>query len=230
MTLALDRAVDQLYAVFRRHPRPSRMGYCAHCVAPAEVAVLLDTPLRALTGGQLRRYAGKALTTWGDLADLRYFLPRLLELLAAGAIDDPVAPGRLFDAIGKHWRGWPRDEQRAVEAYLAAWWGHTLATFPAPVEATDVLAAIGATGVDVGPYLAGWVADGGEPAARHLADHLATPLPGDGPPWVLAVRAWRAGPEPARILETAVLAASDPAVAEEISAAYEIAAPPGSVG
>ncbi|MEV6371781.1 hypothetical protein [Micromonospora musae] len=221
----LGPAIDRLYPAFRRHPRPSRMAYCSHCIAPAEVAALLNTPLRALTGQQLRRFAGKAVTTWGDVADLRYFLPRLLELVATGGIDDPIVPARLLGLVGEHWRTWPRDEQQAIETYLDAWWRQTLTVFPAPIEVDDVLAAIGATGVDIGPFLAAWVAHGGTPAARHLAQQLATPLPDPGPAWTATVRTWRSGPEPARLLETALLVTADPVAAEEISAGYELAAP-----
>ncbi|TDC22107.1 hypothetical protein E1211_31660 [Micromonospora sp. 15K316] len=194
-------------------------------MAPAEVAALLDTPLRALTGEQLRRFAGKAVSTWGDVTDLRHFLPRVLEVLAVGGIDDPVVPTKLLGIVGAHWRTWPRDEQQAIETYLDAWWRHILAGFPAPVEVGEVLAAIGATGVDVGPFLAAWVADGGTSAARHLANHLATAPPEPGPAWAATVRAWRTGPEPARVLEAALLVTDDPTAAEEISAGYEIVAP-----
>ncbi|MER7891524.1 hypothetical protein ABTX15_17025 [Micromonospora sp. NPDC094482] len=225
MSTGLDRAVGQLYAAFGRHPRPTRTAHCPHCVRPDEVAALLGAPLRALTAEQLCRYAGKAGTTWGDLADLRYFLPRLLELLAAGRLDDPLVPDKLLSTVGEHWRSWPTDEQQAIEAYLDAWWRRTLRDFPAPVEVAEVLAAIGATGVDLRPYLSTWAGDGGQPAARHLAEHLAYWQPDDRRPWARAVRAWHASGAPARVLEAALLAADDPAIAEEISAGYDVAAP-----
>ncbi|MFI6266597.1 hypothetical protein [Micromonospora sp. NPDC051006] len=225
MSTGLDRAVGQLYAAFGRHPRPTRMAHCQHCVHPDEVVALLGAPLRALAARQLCRYAGKAVTTWGDLADLRYFLPRLLELLAAGRLDDPLVPGKLLRTIGEHWRSWPTDEQQAIEAYLDAWWRRTLSDFPAPVEVTDVLAAIGATGMDLRPYLSTWADDGGQPAARHLAEHLAYWQPDDPLPWARAVRAWHASAAPARVLEAALLVTDDPTVAKEISAGYDVAAP-----
>ncbi|MFE9692503.1 hypothetical protein [Micromonospora sp. NPDC005806] len=226
MSEGLAAAVTGLYAAFARQPRPAAMAYCDHCVRPDEVAVLLRVPPRELTPDQLARYAAKCLTTWGDVDDLRYLLPRLLELLATGGLDDPVLPESLLGKVGAHRRDWPADQRGAVEAYLRAWWAATLSGYPGPWEATTVLAAVGGAGVDVGPYLAAWAADGGEPAARHLADHLFTRLP-DNLPWAVTVRRWRAGPDPARILAEALLATGDPAVAAEVSAAYETLVRPG---
>ncbi|MFR9780404.1 hypothetical protein ACL02O_30695 [Micromonospora sp. MS34] len=226
MNPGLDTAAAELYTAFARQPRPATMAYCDHCVRPDEVAVLLRVPLRELTAGQLGRYATRCLSTWGDVEDLRYLLPRLLELMATGGLDDPVLPESLLGKVGTHRHGWPADQRRAVEAYLGAWWAATLSAHPAPWEATTVLAAAGAAGVDVAPLLSAWAADGGEPAARHLADHLFDPLPRDDPPWAAAARAWRAGPDPARMLIEALLGTSDPTVAAQVSAAYEVL-PPG---
>ncbi|SBT37460.1 hypothetical protein [Micromonospora auratinigra] len=222
MTPALDTAVTRLYAAFADRPRPVTMAYCDHCVSAEEVAALLRVPPRALTADQLRRYATKCVSTWGDVDDLRRLLPRLLELLATGELDDPVLPESLLGTVGPHLAAWPAGQRQAVEAYLRAWWAATLSAYPGRWEATTVLAAVGAAGLDVRPFLVAWAADGGAAAARHLADHLVDPLPRAERPWVAAVRAWRAGPEPARMLEDVLLTTTDPAVAAQVSAAYEL--------
>src|SRR5262245_16013964 len=83
-------AVAGLYDVFALYRLGEVVEGCSHCVAVGDERALHRAPLRRLDGRSLGRYAFKALTTWGDVDDLRHFLPRLLELAAA---NDPDLPG-----------------------------------------------------------------------------------------------------------------------------------------
>lgn len=73
-------------------PTPTRIRHEQYELHPGEVALLLREPLRELSPGLMRSYLFDALYTVGTWDDFRYFLPRLLELLAADDVElDPVA-------------------------------------------------------------------------------------------------------------------------------------------
>lgn len=113
--------IKTLYRVFARYPRPTRLEGCP-CCTDAETSRLLETrPLHALTADELSHYAFKAMTTWGDLDEFRYFLPRIFELTAFDALhcDTEVVLGKLGYA---GWTDWPADEQEAIWAYVEALW------------------------------------------------------------------------------------------------------------
>ena len=62
---------------------------------------LIAKRLRDLTDTDLKKYAFKALTTWGNADDFRHFLPRLFELEAVhpqrivGLVDPEILFGKL---------------------------------------------------------------------------------------------------------------------------------------
>lgn len=115
---------------------------------------LLSLPLPAITGSQIAYYAGKALTTWGNANDYRYFLPRILEL--ATTPDAQTEWVNLEIIIGKldyaRWRRWPEAEQRAIDEFLTAWWSATVHEYRRASNAANVISAIGRI-TDLDPFL-----------------------------------------------------------------------------
>lgn len=73
--------IDALYAAFADVPQPAHLPSCPCCQGRVDVDRLLGLPLKQLTANDLELYAFKAITTVGDVSDLRWFAPRLLELL-----------------------------------------------------------------------------------------------------------------------------------------------------
>jgi hypothetical protein len=160
--------IDSVYAAFAHVRRPARVTGCPHCVAPDEDRPLLDRPLRSLTADDLGRYAAKALTTWGDEEDFRYFLPRLLDCARSGAFaypDPEIVFGKLALA---GWQDWAAGERSAIEAFLTGWWAGTLARHPSRPEAGVVLCCLGATGADLDPFLDRWGRLTSADEVRHL--------------------------------------------------------------
>src|SRR4051794_20200880 len=77
---ALHMSIEALYSVFSAYPlRPHVMG-CPCCVSEKDNHDLHARPLREFTCEHLRRYAFKAMTTWGKVEDFKHFLPRIFEL------------------------------------------------------------------------------------------------------------------------------------------------------
>ncbi|MGC4744316.1 hypothetical protein ACLQ28_01440 [Micromonospora sp. DT201] len=219
----LQAAVDDLYAVFGRYPLIEDVEYCDHCVDPEQVLALHRPPLRQVTAEQLGPLLFSSTTTWGDQRYLNHFLPRLLELVAAGDMDDwsyeVFLPSRLEDL----WRSGSDDERSAISDFGWAWWRETISTWPSACEVGDVLNTIADCGQDVSPYLAELEGRVGEPAARQLAElvsRLVFRRRQDDQFW-REVDDWLSGPAPANVLVAELSATADPDVAQQLSDAYE---------
>ncbi len=132
-------AIEHLYAVFGRYPARPVDG-CPCCVTREDQAALAAAPLRALGEEHLSRYGNKALTTWGETPDFKHFLPRLLELAAAGA-DWPIDlehQARKLEYAG--WRTWPTVEREAVVGLFSAAFRAAVVTF-APASSSRLTAS-----------------------------------------------------------------------------------------
>ena len=121
--LPLTDAITALYARFSTYRLRQPPDACPCCISTEENRVLFIVPLADLSEKQLRRYAFKAITTWGNAADFRYFLPRILELLLCP--DSKLEKDAFFDKmLYAGWDGWPDAEKGAVRQVLRAWWAH----------------------------------------------------------------------------------------------------------
>jgi len=107
-------------------------------------------------------------------------LPRLLELLAFDphlAINPEILIGKLHDA---RWRSWPGEEQRAIEAYLAATWRAVLASYSSMRPYWDAgtgLCAIAQAADDLAAYLDHWRQDRSMVGRHHLANFVNSSTP-----------------------------------------------------
>ena len=80
--LRCDVQSKNLYAAFKQYDISKPMYGCDHCVSKDDIAFTFSKPMRELTWNELDKYSFKALTTFGDLADFKKFLPRICELVA----------------------------------------------------------------------------------------------------------------------------------------------------
>ncbi|MFS8104804.1 hypothetical protein LFM09_47655 [Lentzea alba] len=107
--------IERLYQVFAT-PRPSVVDFCDHCVKPEDVAPFTTVPLRQLTSDQVEKFWLKSGTI-GDETFVRYLIPRVLDLIAAGELDPDFFWLRLVSEA--YANGDPR-EQSAVRGYFMA--------------------------------------------------------------------------------------------------------------
>lgn len=156
--------IEDVYRVFASYPRPARVEGCQHCVTEKDHEDLLGAPLRQLDAERLRRFSHKALNTWGDVDDLRHFLPRLLELALRGDGDLHGLFAKLRQA---GWTDWPEDERDALRACLSVWWEDGLSSGERPDVPLETLAE---AGDDLGPYLESWWGRSTPQALWALAD------------------------------------------------------------
>lgn len=159
----LQAAIAAQYVAFRS-PRPRVVTGCPCCTTPAELAALVAAPREALAPGALERYAAKAMTTMGSVADFRYFWPRLAELAVEGRLLTSVETVFGKPAYGQH-HIWPEEEREALRGLAAA-----LGTWLAAEEVDADL-------VDTWACAIGRLSEGLDDPRRFLG-----PLLGDSPP------------------------------------------------
>ncbi|ULH18255.1 hypothetical protein MF271_22580 (plasmid) [Deinococcus sp. KNUC1210] len=159
---SLNASIEHLYRVFERYPLQRHIDGCTCGCLPLNADVILHaTPLHTLTHQALHRFALKTMTTWGNEADFKHFLPRLLELLTQEAFGDVhLLMGKL--AYG-HWWSWPDSEYQAVQAFLQAWWDSLLRHEDEDIaewwngsEVVSALEGIAQAERDLTPYLRQW--------------------------------------------------------------------------
>lgn len=115
----LRSRIEQVYQVFRPYPLRRHIEGCPCGCIPANAAAELHaTALRDLTGEHLSRFSMKTMTTWGEEADFKHFLPRLLELVACD--QSTVMETVLGKLTYSQWWSWPEREREAVSSFLQA--------------------------------------------------------------------------------------------------------------
>lgn len=216
----LTAAIDGVYAALAHRPLRDWTDPCLHCCnTEAEEAALHAAPLRELPAEAMAKYAWHAMGTWGDERELTHFLPRLLELTAAGPEAWPDLDSLLWALTRARWRRWSSAEQSAVERFFLAYWRVILATYPGPAEpdVPGVIEALAGAELDLAPYLRAWDDDRGTPASRHLVDLVLFARLDRLPP---AVRAWLATSELAERLSELATA---PGVDDELAGGAQLA-------
>lgn len=162
--------VAALYAAFAAQPRPAAIEACPHCRDPAEFAPILTSPLHLLADELVGRFLSCSGTV-GTAADRQWLAPRVIELVVTGQSRHLDVEQTLRALAHADWATWPAAQRAAVLDVLGAFWETTLATYPAPYRAGDLLGGLSALG-PVAPYLAVWPLS--EPsAAQHLRDLIA---------------------------------------------------------
>jgi hypothetical protein len=165
----VEGAIVRLYDVFAGYRYRASMPACAHCVSDEDLLALGSQPLDRLPAPLLGRYTIKAVSTWGEVSDLKWLLPRLAQLLARGQL--PVPAGALTAKLTRaDWHAWPTAEREAVRALLHEWWLEGLRSTPdIGAVVTARLPAVAAAEPDLTQYLLAWQEALAGDDARRLA-------------------------------------------------------------
>jgi hypothetical protein len=210
-------ATDALYAAFAAYPRRPQIEGCPCCVAAADQLPLHRVPLRKLTADDLGRFAWKAMTTWGDAQDYRYFLPRILEL----SLSDHGEPGLELWLVASKlayggFAGWPASERAAVTAWVREAWAERLETL-ARRGLLDLAIALQPV-IPLDELLAIWARCPATAAVHHLADALHDISRLRRAPARAQIEPWLFAPERRTTLEAAF--AADPS--DELAYAIDL--------
>lgn len=134
MTPQLKIAIEQLYEVFAKYPgNPAMEGSSNYDDLETWNKELFAKKMKELSASDLSRFAGKAMTTWGDVNDYKHFLPKILELTAE--FDPPYEIWIAFEKLEYgNWNSWDVLEIKAIHEYMIQLWSCLLTKDP---EKTD---------------------------------------------------------------------------------------------
>ena len=127
-TAALQSAVDGVYlAVRRRARRPPTLDICDYCCVSEETALRLrDLPPARLDASDFREYNTSAKSEIQDAAEVGYFLPHMLALLARGH-ELHHSLEIALDRLGRCPVGsWSADERAAFDRFALAYFDAVL--------------------------------------------------------------------------------------------------------
>ncbi len=136
-----EQEIEEIYKEFAGYTGRGMTG-CPHCTSPDATQELTRKGLRDLQPHDLDHYAFKAITTWGNVENYKYFLPRILELSLTN-VEAQGLPG--FDIhvilsklarIGDGEEIWPVKERSALGSFLLLLWSHFLSTWQCEDEDT----------------------------------------------------------------------------------------------
>ena len=112
-----------LEKAFQSVPAPRQLNSCHCCHDLSEKSVLLNTPLKQLSGELVGNFMFSVFNTIGDVDSFKYFLPRALELTALDEFDEWCNLGLLGRKLAeaKYWQ-WSNGLSQAVDSMLRVIW------------------------------------------------------------------------------------------------------------
>lgn len=118
---AIAALIETLYDVFARYPKLRPLGLCEYCYTETELQQIKTSELRSLDPELTRKLLWETSDHWPSAAQLKHFLPRLLESFAAGGVDSDIFPGHIYETLGhQEFSKWPPQEKQVVAAFFDA--------------------------------------------------------------------------------------------------------------
>lgn len=168
---ALQHVVQRAYDVFGAYAAPGHpLNVCTHCCMPEALEREMRTlPLRELGAHHFREYCTGAKSTRSQAADeVKYLLPRWLELLAAGEqLHHSVE--LVLDRVGLcPPEAFSQQEMAVLDAYMLAYFDCCLDGESG--DPLELLIMADLAGVRVAPLLRHWTCHPGVEATVHFVD------------------------------------------------------------
>ncbi|XVJ68219.1 MAG: hypothetical protein HEQ39_00055 [Rhizobacter sp.] len=172
----LRSVVADAYQALRRHKPPTQcLDVCLNCcMSPALEREMRQLPLRELKAHHFYEYNTSAKSEQQPAAELLYFLPRLLELMAQGA-NLHHSTELYLDRLGRcDAAKFSKVERAAIDAYALAFFAEGLAQSPRDSagrfmgeDAVSILLMFNIGGIDVARLLAHWLDNEAPTATMH---------------------------------------------------------------
>ena len=244
MSREIFDVVEEAYRIFAPYTIGSALVVCRCpcCMTVETERELTRTPLRKIPSGLLAEYTNSA-HGWDDgqiAREQRYFLPRYLELIAAGDPPDHMGLDICLRRLGEAgWRSkWPRSEIDVLERFFDALMGSSvskleLVHWPAGwrlgLDLKDVLTLAVTAGADIGRVLGAWDKAADPAAALHMAalrrdimiesgrTYLHSPYLEDHPSTADEIGAFLMRPEVGARIEASFFAVEDPRLQQILS-------------
>lgn len=176
LSAAMREAIEGLYAIFRSYKAPGHtLDVCINCCMDAKLeAEMRRLPLRQLATKHFYEYNSSAKSTQQPAVEIKYLLPRLLELLAVGA-ELHHSTELYLQRIGNCLPGDFSDKERAaINAFAICYLEEFLSRHPWQAGASfarddifDVLLMFDYGGIDLQPLLESWLKNASTAATLH---------------------------------------------------------------
>jgi len=176
---ALKQAVERLYTVFSGYPAPSYcLDVCLVCCMDEQLEKeMRELPLRQISVKHFHAYNDTAKSEVQPVDELKYLLPRILELLADGA-DMGFSPERYLERLGNCEAGaFSAEEYEAMDAFALAFFTGRLSQhqwhsgeWHAGDAVFECLLMFDIGGIDLQPLLDYWLKDESTAATLHYVN------------------------------------------------------------
>ena len=161
----LEAAIEACYRTFQKCTLPGTLlDVCTHCCMDAQLeAEMHRLPLRQISQRHMYEYNGSAKSEVQPTPELRYLIPRLLELVARG--EEVHHSTELYlDRLGRREAdAFSPAEWQTIQHLCECLFAHRLSLYPwqKPAERWqdplfDLLLMFAIGGVDIAPMLAQW--------------------------------------------------------------------------
>ena len=176
---AVKQAVDRLYAAFSNYRAPQHcLNVClACCMDEALEKEMRRLPLRQISARHFYEYNCSAKDRPQPAYELKYLLPRMVELLASGA-EVHHSKELYLDRLGHCEAGaFSAEEYKAIEAFALAYFADCLSQHPwqsgegyGGDAAFELLLMFAIGGIDLQPLLDYWLKDESTAATLHYVN------------------------------------------------------------
>lgn len=162
--MQLEEIIEYSYKLFEKYTIGSTLDVCKRCcVSDADEAILINTPLREISSSDLRvgYFASARSYSYQELLEMKYFLPRILELVSNFDIPCNSAE-EVFLRLELHKpEYWTNKELQLLSDFSVEFFKKCLSYYPYSPDGDDIstyLTMFAVANFQVKPLLDAWVA------------------------------------------------------------------------
>lgn len=171
--------IEEAYRLFASYSitPPLTVCDCGNCITGEEIKALVSTPLRELSGDLIYTYISAMFESEDKaITELRYFLPRMLELLSQGQIlyiDEGFSLSKCHFECAHIWK---EEEIAFMERFAKAFFDEVLEEESPDLcdSVEDWLVCFGLSGLPIAPLLNSWLQQADKVMALYYFEELLT--------------------------------------------------------
>lgn len=171
--------IEEAYRLFASYSitPPLTVCDCGNCITGEEIKALVSTPLRELSGDLIYTYISAMFESEDKaITELRYFLPRMLELLSQGQIlyiDEGFSLSKCHFECAHIWK---EEEIAFMERFAKAFFDGVLEGESPHLysSAEDWLVCFGLSGLPIAPLLNSWLQQADKVMALYYFEEFLT--------------------------------------------------------
>lgn len=169
----LESAIQNVFEVFSVYTLNGglRDRSCKCCVSQEEIRELVSKPMNELSVDEIGHFMRSAISTFGDVDDLKHFLPRILELFqdpSYDLVDDFLTFEKLNYA---EWETWNAEEIEAVDNYILALWAAIISNESSTISKIEKVPALIAKYVGIEKALQIWKNKCSKKSIKLIVEH-----------------------------------------------------------